>query len=899
MPTNAEGAVIPNARWIQLALGQEHTILLASTGQVYACGSNRVNQLGQARFVPDTGDGKLSSCIQDKTPLGCPTKYNVRWDRPVLVLGEDDVPRSGLDVPLTRIVKIASGAYHNLALTADGVVFAWGDDRMNQLGQGPLMNRASHCCALKVPFYVFNEYADLQPDGGPGGLLPGTREPDFPWPGYKVLDIAAGAHFSLAIVTNISGVGCTGDGLKTGHKCVTQDTWNGIITQDWDIPRNVDLLSDHFRTDAFNFDDAVGCNCAGQLHLPGGLAGCDIFSYTGIVETSDAVCYDSSSNRTYECHYKQVGECRNKRPCRSKFDCQTTNFDPACDRVIRTCTTYCKCADRSCPGRPTDTSLPNFGEIPFSTDSPLSKSVKKGHKCGCTPPYDSIACRNFREFRANGALPDCCFNTLPGAPVPNIRFSKEMWIAFHEENGLYGGNAVFGTCTDGDLCTPADVQACFSTNCVFPNFTTISGLGSAPDDGHPTVPIGHRQTCVCYQANFCVGGSRAGSACTQETAGINCAGQIPSRCSFGGDVFDLGGGGAPIFNGDCMCRNATETEWLSSRWSATEGFVNETEGVYNKTANGLKAEERLKITFWNSNACPYSDGKQWTGSDCRLVKLPFPKFVFGWGDTRAGQLGINLNSFPEALAPPNDQPQNVPRPRGLPSLNNIDMVAIAAGAFHAAIISDPQPHSPTVCNLSSVSDLGRGAPVELGGDGPAGVIGEPFRCEGRNMYTFGSNNNGEMGIGYVSPNQAVDCVSVGGVRVPCENMGGSLRAIRVNSFFGRNISYVTLGYKHSIALLGDCPDSSQDRCDICFGGNVDCLGCSGLTNDGTKNDWCGVCEGDNTTCSGCQMKYACESKTTDVSNSPPARPQLAPSSDVAHVAQRLFSSLCAARHTLT
>ena len=872
MPTDEHGNVIPGARWVQLALGQEHTILLASTGQVYACGSNRVNQLGQARYTPDTGDGALSSCIQEKTPFGCPTKFNVRWDRPVLVLGEDDVPRSNLDIPLKRIVKIAAGAYHNLALTADGHVYAWGDNRMNQLGSGPLVNRGTHCCALRVPFYVFNEYADLQPDGGPGALLPGTREPDFPWPGYKVLDIAAGAHFSLAVVVNISGVGCTEDGRKTGHKCVTQESWNGITTQDWDIPRNVDLISDHFRIDAFDFSKAVGCSCPGSLHLPGGLAGCDILAFSDTVETSDSICEAPGHNGTIPCHYKQQGKCMNGRVCRSKFDCVGHTSDNYCNRIIRTCTTKCQCADRSCPGRVTDDQLPNVGGIAFSTDSQLYKHVKKGNKCGCIPPWESIACKNFRDLRQQGALPDCCMNTLPNAPVPNIRFTKAMWLEFHRQESLFGAAAVFGTCTDGDMCTPADVKGCFSHNCQYPDFRTVSGIGTAPDDEHPEKPIGHKQTCICYRADFCVGGTLAGTSCTQTTAAIDCAGAVASTCSRGGDLFDIGGGGAPIFYGDCECRNATESEWLNERYDANRVLeVNETQPYYNTTRLGLPPEVLLKITFWNSNPCPYFGQKQWTGPDCRLVKLPFEKFVFGWGDTRAGQLGINLNSAPEALKPPDDQPQNVPRPRGLPSLNKIDIVAVAAGAFHAAIISDPQPHNGTVCNLSVVSDLGKGAPVSLGGYGPEGVIGQPFRCEGRNLYTFGSNNAGEMGVGFVTPNSAVDCVSVGGVRVPCENMGGSLRAVRVNPLFGRNISYITLGYKHTITLLGGCPDSSQDRCGICFGENVDCLGCNGLTNHPSKLDWCGVCAGDNSTCSGCKKQYACESQNgRDVRNTRPA-----------------------------
>lgn len=102
----------------------------------------------------------------------------------------------------------------------------------------------------------------VQPDGGPGGKQPGSpNDPAWPWPGYKVLDIAAGAHFSLAIVINISGSGCTEDGGVTGHACVRQNVKNGLTEQDWDIPRNIDIIGDHFRKDVFQFDKAVTCGC--------------------------------------------------------------------------------------------------------------------------------------------------------------------------------------------------------------------------------------------------------------------------------------------------------------------------------------------------------------------------------------------------------------------------------------------------------------------------------------------------------------------------------------------------------------------------------------------------------------------------------------------------------------
>jgi hypothetical protein len=193
--------------------------------------------------------------------MGCPTKYNLRWPRPVRVLGGWSDGTEGYP-PLQRVVKIAAGSFHTIALTADGNVFAWGDNRMNQLGLGPLVARGNPCCAVRVNFYVNNDIADLEPDGGPGGKQPGSPEdPAWPWPGYKVLDIAAGAHFSLAIVMNISGPSCTERGEASGYACVRQNVKNGLTEQDWDIPRNIDIIGNHFRNDLFDFRKAVTCKC--------------------------------------------------------------------------------------------------------------------------------------------------------------------------------------------------------------------------------------------------------------------------------------------------------------------------------------------------------------------------------------------------------------------------------------------------------------------------------------------------------------------------------------------------------------------------------------------------------------------------------------------------------------
>jgi hypothetical protein len=104
---------------------------------------------------------------------------------------------------------------------------------------------------------------------------------------------------------------------------------------------------------------------------------------------------------------------------------------------------------------------------------------------------------------------------------------------------------------------------------------------------------------------------------------------------------------------------------------------------------------------------------------------------------------------------------------------------------------------------------------------------------------------------------------VGDVHVPCENVGGALAATRVANLVGRNVSRVTLGYKHTVALLGNCPNSSRDRCGACLGGNTACRACDGVTGSGVTVDWCGACGGDNRTCSGCLPLYTCQETGTD------------------------------------
>ena len=89
----------PLAGVIAIAAGAAHCLALKDDGTVWAWGANRSGQLG---------DGT--------TTWGRPTPVQVRG--------------------LTRVVAIAAGSTHGLALKTDGTLWAWGENYAGQLGNG-------------------------------------------------------------------------------------------------------------------------------------------------------------------------------------------------------------------------------------------------------------------------------------------------------------------------------------------------------------------------------------------------------------------------------------------------------------------------------------------------------------------------------------------------------------------------------------------------------------------------------------------------------------------------------------------------------------------------------------------------------------------------------------------
>ncbi len=153
----AVGAVVPAPGAIPLpkpvagsAGGRAHGVAVLSDGQVYSWGDNEFGQLGDgtriSRAVPQVVPG-LTGVVQ--VAAGDSHSVALKSDGTVWAWGANhrgqlgagsssSAPRVGPAqvAGLPRIVLLAAGARHTLALDAAGKVWAWGADDFGQLGRG-------------------------------------------------------------------------------------------------------------------------------------------------------------------------------------------------------------------------------------------------------------------------------------------------------------------------------------------------------------------------------------------------------------------------------------------------------------------------------------------------------------------------------------------------------------------------------------------------------------------------------------------------------------------------------------------------------------------------------------------------------------------------------------------
>lgn len=159
VPVNINGA-LAGRRVIAIACGGTHMLALSAEGKVFAWGSSDHGELGtgsyEAGLVPVAVDGAVDGLVFNQTMVaiaagdahnlalgadGTVYAWGIENDGVLGIASEDYIP-----VPVTpdpifalagkRVVAISAGESHNLALTSDGLLAAWGGNASGQLGTG-------------------------------------------------------------------------------------------------------------------------------------------------------------------------------------------------------------------------------------------------------------------------------------------------------------------------------------------------------------------------------------------------------------------------------------------------------------------------------------------------------------------------------------------------------------------------------------------------------------------------------------------------------------------------------------------------------------------------------------------------------------------------------------------
>ncbi|UJF31315.1 RCC1 domain-containing protein [Paenibacillus hexagrammi] len=165
-----------------IAAGQSHTLALKKDGTVWAWGENTYGQLGNGTIIDQNTPVQVKG-LSHVVSISAGIFHSValKDDGTVWTWGDNTYGQLGdstMDAKnepvqikgnLAGVKAIASGAYHNLAIDNDGIVWAWGDNYFGELGYGYDQNR------LNTPIMVTTGSS------------------------WKITQIAAGLDFSLAV----------------------------------------------------------------------------------------------------------------------------------------------------------------------------------------------------------------------------------------------------------------------------------------------------------------------------------------------------------------------------------------------------------------------------------------------------------------------------------------------------------------------------------------------------------------------------------------------------------------------------------------------------------------------------------------------------------------------------
>jgi alpha-tubulin suppressor-like RCC1 family protein len=163
----ANEGVLAGKTAVATAIGSEHALVLSADGEIFAWGRNNYGQLGDgtqsASYITAPVQVDANGALTGKTVVaiaaGSSHSLALTADGMVFAWGDNGSGRLGDATTQMRltpvavntsgalagktVVAISAGQYHSLALTTDGQVFAWGYGFQGQLGNGSIDNQLS------------------------------------------------------------------------------------------------------------------------------------------------------------------------------------------------------------------------------------------------------------------------------------------------------------------------------------------------------------------------------------------------------------------------------------------------------------------------------------------------------------------------------------------------------------------------------------------------------------------------------------------------------------------------------------------------------------------------------------------------------------------------------------
>ena len=145
----------------QMALGNEHTLILTSNNKLYVSGNNQYGQLGLGDNEKRSTLTEVSSDYYNNKTIkqiaaGVNHSLILTEDGEVYAFGRNDKGQLGLgdrndrNVPTKlnssnydnkKIIQVSIGAAHSLILTEDGKIYSFGDNSTGQLGLGNVLGK--------------------------------------------------------------------------------------------------------------------------------------------------------------------------------------------------------------------------------------------------------------------------------------------------------------------------------------------------------------------------------------------------------------------------------------------------------------------------------------------------------------------------------------------------------------------------------------------------------------------------------------------------------------------------------------------------------------------------------------------------------------------------------------